>query len=133
MSTYLRQEGGVGMQIIDMRLRPPTRSWLTKPQYKHDSPGGPAPPARIGFPRARSAQEGSMQLLLSEMDQAGIRYGVVMGRQSAEPFGKIPNSEIAELVHQHRGRFLAFTGIDVSQPTDTCLAECKRYASVPGF
>jgi uncharacterized protein len=77
--------------IIDMRLRPPTESWISKPQFVQ---GSPFYPTRIGFPRPQSAEKRSLPLLLKEMDEAGITYGVSMGRQSAEPLGCIPNEEM---------------------------------------
>lgn len=116
--------------IVDMRLRPPTKNWISKPQYK---PGMPDAPTRIGFPRARSAEENSMQLLFEEMDQAGIKWGVVMGRQSAEPLGKIPNDEIADLISEYPDRFVSFAAVDISEPMDKCLNEIKRCMKLRGF
>jgi hypothetical protein len=66
--------------IIDMRLRPPTKSWISKPQFKQ---GVPFYPSQVGFLRPPSAEERSMELLLSEMDTAGVTWGVSMGRRSA--------------------------------------------------
>ena len=80
--------------IVDMRLRPPTKSWIEKPQFKKEVTYYPT---RIGFPRPPSADQQSMSLLLQEMDKAGITWGVVMGRQSAEPLGVIPNDEIRDV------------------------------------
>ncbi len=74
-----------------------------------------------------------MTLLLEEMKEAGIKWGVVMGRQSAEPLGKIPNDEIAEVIAQHPDHFVSFVGVDVSQPTEACLNEIKRCMTLPGF
>ena len=115
--------------IIDMRLRPPLPSWVSRPQFR------PAEhyPTRVGFARAPSAGQGSIELLLKEMDEAGIQYGVIMGRQSAEPSGSIPNDEIADCVNKYPERFLAWAGIDVSRDTDWCLNEIRRCHSLPGF
>jgi uncharacterized protein len=121
------------MNIVDMRLRPPSKSWVTKPQYKATSPDTPVTPPRMGFPRPRSAEERSMGLLLQEMDQAGIKWGVAMGRQSVEPFGEIPNDELAEVIRQHPDRFVSFAGVDGSKSTDACLTEIRRCMKLPGF
>lgn len=118
------------MNIVDMRLRPPTKSWISKPQYRE---GTPDHPTRIGFPRAPSAEKRSMELLLREMDQAGIKWGVAMGRQSAEPFGRIPNDEIAEFLKKYPDRFVSFVGVDISQSQETCIGEIKRFIKSPGF
>jgi uncharacterized protein len=116
--------------IVDMRLRPPTRSWITKPQFKQ---GVPFYPSRVGFPRPPSAEQCSMDLLFSEMNIAGITYGVAMGRQSAEPLGEIPNDEIREVVEKHPDRFVAFAGIDVRKSTTEMLAEVDRCLAWSGF
>ena len=88
-------------------------------------------PRRIDRPP--SAEARSIELLLCEMDQAEIRYGVIMGRQSIEPLGAIPNDEIASCVKAHAGRFLGWAGIDLSQPMDACLKEIRRCIEELGF
>lgn len=115
--------------IVDMRLRPPLASWVSRPQFR------PAKhyPTRVGFARPPSAEQGSTELLLKEMDEAGIEWGVIMGRQSAEPSGSIPNDEIADCVKKYPDRFVAWAGIDVSRDTDWCLDEIRRCKRMPGF
>ena len=49
-----------------------------------------------------------MSLMLEEMDTAGIKWGVAMGRHSAEPLGVIPNDEIREVINKHPDRFVSF-------------------------
>lgn len=115
--------------IVDMRLRPPLKSWITKIQYHR----GSANPARIGFPRPPSAEARSMDMLLQEMDQAGIRLGVIIGRQSAEPVGIIPNDEIADAIAKYPKRFVGFAGIDTSQPPGISFSEIERCMAIPGF
>ncbi|MSP67936.1 MAG: amidohydrolase [Alphaproteobacteria bacterium] len=116
--------------IVDMRLRPPIPSWVDKPQFRS---GQPHYPSRIGFPRPPSAEQRSLPLLLAEMDQAGIRWGVIMGRQSADPLGVIPNDDIRAVVVAHPDRFVAFAGIDIARPMAWCLAEIDRCLAWPGF
>lgn len=116
--------------IVDMRTRPPLATWVTKAQYRQ---GNVYYPTRAGFPRPRSAEERSVELLVDELDEAGVRWAVIMGRQSAEPTGAIPNDEIAACIARYPDRFLAWAGIDVSQPMDACLAEIDRCAKLPGF
>lgn len=112
-----------------MRLRPPLDSWVDKPNFAR----GIYYPVRIGFDRPPSAESRSVELLIEEMDAAGIEVGVIMGRQSTEPLGAIPNDEIAQCVRDHPGRFLAWAGIDLAQPMDACLAEITRTLALPGF
>ncbi len=116
--------------IVDMRLRPPTKSWISKPQFKQ---GVPFYPSRVGFPRPPSAEQRSLDLLFSEMDTAGITWGVAMGRHSAEPLGVIPNDEIREFVAKHSDRFVAFAGIDVRTSSANMIEEANRCLEWSGF
>jgi hypothetical protein len=116
--------------IIDMRLRPPLPSWTRQPQFAQDVTYYPT---RIGFPRPPSALALSMDMLIAEMADAAVTWGVIMGRQSAAPFGIIPNDEIAEAIRLHPDRFVGFAGIDISRPTGDCLAEIRRCLKQPGF
>jgi predicted TIM-barrel fold metal-dependent hydrolase len=118
--------------VVDMRLRPPIPAWTDKAQYKKAAAAG-YNPMRIGFPRPRSAEERSTELLIQEMDEAGIEWGVVMGRQAAPPHGGIPNDAIAEVLSQYPKRFVSFCGIDVSQDPAACVAEIDRCLKNPGF
>ena len=118
--------------IVDMRLRPPLKSWVDKPQFSRGAKAGYYP-SRIGFPRPPSAEQQSIELLIQEMDTAGVQWGVIMGRQSAPPLGVIPNDEIAELIAQHPDRFVSFAGIDVSADPNASLAEIDRCLALPGF
>jgi predicted TIM-barrel fold metal-dependent hydrolase len=116
--------------IVDMRLRPPLPTWVSKPQFNE---AVSYYPTRVGFPRPPSVAARSMDLLLKEMDEAEITWGVVMGRQAAEPFGSIPNDEIATALREHPKRFVGFIGIDVSQPPERSIAEIQRCIAIPGF
>ena len=109
--------------IMDMRLRPPLPTWIKQAQFEI---GNHYYPTRKGFLRPPSAEKRSLPLLLQEMDAAGISLGVVMGRQSVEPLGSIPNDEIAECIRQHPTRFVGWAGIDLAMPMDACLAEINR-------
>ena len=117
------------MTYIDMRLRPPLPTWVGKANFAK----GIFYPVRIGFDRPPSAEQRSMDLLLSEMDEANIEYGVIMGRQSIEPLGAIPNDEIASCAAAHPGRFLGWGGIDLSQPMEASLKEINRCIKELGF
>ena len=98
--------------IVDMRLRPPLPTWTRKSQFNR----GAEFYSRHGVKKPRSAEAQSMKMLLEEMDHAGVEYGVIMGRQSAEPSGSIPNDEIAECLQKYPTRFVGWAGIDLAQP-----------------
>ena len=114
---------------IDMRLRPPLPSWRATPQFTE---GTGYYPTRIGFPRPRSVLSQAMPDLIEEMDEAEIKWGVIMGRQSAPPLGCIPNDEIAAAIVQHPTRFVGFAGIDL-ESIEAAVIEIERTAKLPGF
>ncbi|HTP96945.1 MAG TPA: amidohydrolase family protein [Burkholderiales bacterium] len=117
------------MQIVDMRLRPPLRSWVKTAQFTE---GTAYYPTRVGFPRPKSVQTQSMQDLLDEMQEAGITWGVIMGRQSAPPHGSVPNDEITEALQQHPTRFVALAGIDL-RDIPAGVREIERTSKIKGY
>ena len=117
------------MKIIDMRLRPPLKSWVTTAQFTE---GTAYYPTRHGYPRPKSVKTQSMQDLLAEMDEAGITWGVIMGRQSAPPHGAVPNDEITEALNQHPQRFVALAGIDL-RDIEAGVREIERTARIKGY
>ncbi len=117
------------MKIVDMRLRPPLKTWVGKLQFTR----GDDYYRNLGYDRPVSTRTQSIEDLLHEMDEAGVQWGVVMGRQSEEPLGVIPNDEIAACVAKYPDRFLGWIGLDLSQPTEWCLQEIDRCLKLPGF
>jgi len=102
---------------IDMRLRPPRGGYLACDIYTHPGVRDPRvyrPTHQLGMARPASAIQQSMELLLQEMDEAGVTTGVVMGRQSSPPHGWVPNDDVASIVRDYPGRFVGFAGIDLS-------------------
>ena len=114
--------------IIDMRLRPPLKSWKTTAQFTE---GTGYYPSRMGMPRPPSVKSQSVDDLLKEMKEADI-LGVIMGRQAPRPLGIIPNDEITEVMQQHPGRFVAFTGIDL-RDIEAGLKEIERTRRIEGY
>ena len=121
--------------IIDFRIRPPFKSFLSLSMYgqskppknsRYESPFtwdcGPVP----------SAELKSIELLISEMDDAGIDQGVIMGRQAGSKYGFVLNDDVAELGHRYPERFHLFGGVclnDVSAAID----EVQRVIGEMGF
>ncbi|MFH0725651.1 MAG: amidohydrolase family protein, partial [Pseudomonadota bacterium] len=118
--------------IVDMRLRPPLKTWITKPQYGNVKTEKPYRPTQLGYPRPPSAEARSFDLLFKEMDEAGIKWGVIMGRQSVEPNGIIPNDEIFECVSKYPDRFVGWMGLDLSRGPDWWIEEIRRCMKFPG-
>jgi len=119
------------MNVIDMRLRPPLPSLLQSVLYREQE--GVRQTRHEDFPRPQSVREASAELLVREMDDAGVRFGVIPGRHSAEPFGVIANDEIAAFMARYPQRFVAFAGIDLSGDADAWLERIDRWMKVPGF
>lgn len=111
------------MNIIDFRIRPPVRGFLSMIMYT-------APERRnvytrqLGLEPAPSAQARSMDMLLAEMDQANIATGVVQARFS-DFFGSVSNDDVAAIVRDHPGRFIGIAAIDPSKRREA-VAEIDR-------
>jgi predicted TIM-barrel fold metal-dependent hydrolase len=100
------------MKIIDFRLRPPLKGFLDTIMYSQ-GPRRDRITGYHGMKPARSAQEQSIDLLLKEMDEAGITRGVAMGRFSG-PYGTVSNEDVAAIVKERPGRFIGVASIDPS-------------------
>ena len=100
------------MPVIDFRIRPPFRGFLDMLMY--------ADPARrdrftrqLGLEPSPAAVQQSCDLLIAEMDAAGIDTGVVVGRDSGF-LGSVSNADVMAFVRSYPGRFLAVASIDLS-------------------
>lgn len=100
------------MSIIDFRIRPPFESFRNMVMY--------ASPDRrdrftrqLGFEPAPSASAQSVELMIGEMDEAGIDMGVVVGRNSGM-LGSVDNDTVMAFTKAHPGRFAAVASIDVT-------------------
>jgi predicted TIM-barrel fold metal-dependent hydrolase len=116
-------------QIVDMRLRPPIPEW-TKGSTFHTAMYYPRKVP--GFVGARSAWMESMDDLFSEMDEAGIRYGVVMGRAAFGNLGGVGNSAIVSTVEKWPDRFVGFLGTDLEN-VKSSVAEIRELAACKGI
>lgn len=115
--------------IIDMRVRPPLPPWTSRPQFQQ----GNYYPARAGFPRPPSSQQQSIDLLFREMDEAGVRWGVISGRQAKEPLGVLSNDDIANVLRAFPDRFVGLAAIAVNAEPEAAIAEIDRCLALPGF
>lgn len=117
--------------ILDMRLRPPIPAWTRGTVFRTAMH---YPRHCLTFKGARSAWTESLDVLFEEMDSAGIRYGVAMGRASAGAgnLGGVQNKEIVEAVATYPDRFLGFLGVDLDAIPES-LAEIREYANEPNI
>ena len=107
------------MKVIDFRIRPPYKGFLDTLMYSQ-------PERRdrfthqLGLTPSPAATERSCDLLLKEMDEAGIDIGVVVGRNSGF-LGSVPNADVMEFVKAYPKRFLGVASV--------ALADRKKRAA----
>lgn len=100
------------MSIIDFRIRPPYKSFCDMVMYS--SPDRRDRFTRqLGFEPSPAAQKQSVDLMLREMDEAGITMGVVVGRNSGA-LGSVDNDTVMAFTKAHSGRFVPVASIDVT-------------------
>jgi len=117
------------MPVIDFRVRPPVGGFLDMIMYAN-APRRERATRMHGFATAPSAEQQSMELLLREMDAAGITTGVVVGRVSGV-FGSVSNEDLLQIQADHPGRFVGVPSID---PINRRAAEAEiERARAAGF
>lgn len=117
--------------IIDMRLRPPVPAWTKGSVFQTAMH---YPRHFVTFKGSKSAWLESVDVLFEEMDSAGIKYGVAMGRASsgAGNLGGVANKDIVDVVERYPDRFLGFLGVDLDAIPNS-LAEIRELAGVPNI
>jgi predicted TIM-barrel fold metal-dependent hydrolase len=100
------------MRIIDFRLRPPFASYLQTIMYSNIERTASSAKKK-GMEVAKSARERSCDLLIQEMDEAGVTVGVAPGRDGGV-LGSMSNDDLIELIKKYPGRFVGLAGIDPS-------------------
>jgi predicted TIM-barrel fold metal-dependent hydrolase len=101
------------MTVIDFRIRPPYKDFLGTAMYAQAERRDRITRS-IGFEPSQAAQQKSVELMLDEMDGAGIDMGVVVGRNSGS-LGSVDNAVVREFCNAYPGRFIPIASID---PTD---------------
>lgn len=117
------------MAVIDFRVRPPFEGFLKTVMYQ-DPERRNRFTRQLGLEPSRAAIEQSVDLMIAEMDAAGVDIGVVVGRNSGF-FGSVDNKTVLDFVRRHPGRFVAVASIDAANRKDA-IAEIE-WASGAGF
>ena len=104
--------------IIDFRLRPPVGGFLDTLMYSAGAHRDGFT-RTVGFEPSPAAQQQSMELLLREMDTAGVDRGVVVGRL-AGVLGSVSNEDVRGIVADHPGRFIGAASIDPTDRRQAC-------------
>ena len=97
------------MTVIDFRIRPPYRGFLDTLMYSQPERRDRFT-RQLGFEPSPAASAKSCDLLIEEMDDAGIDIGVVVGRNSGF-LGSVENSDVAACVAAYPGRFIGVASI----------------------
>ena len=103
--------------IIDFRLRPPVGGFLNTLMYSAGARRDGFT-RTVGFTPSPAAQQQSMDLLLEEMEAAGVDAGVVVGRL-AGVLGSVPNETCARSWPRIR-RFIGAASIDPTDRRQAC-------------
>lgn len=98
------------MEIVDFRVRPPAKGFLESKIYAV-AENRKRYTQKLGWPLVVSAAEQSMELFLSEMEEAGITTGVAIGRTTAT-LGTIENADVADVVARHGDRLVGVGSAD---------------------
>lgn len=104
--------------IIDFRLRPPVGGFLDTLMYSAGERRDGFT-RTVGFEPSPAAQKQSMDLLLQEMDQAGVAKGVVVGRL-AGTLGSVSNADVQRIVSDYPDRFIGAASIDPTSRRGAC-------------
>lgn len=104
--------------IIDFRLRPPMGDFLNTLMYSAGERRDGFTRA-VGFEPSPAAQTQSMDLLMQEMNEAGVDKGVVVGRL-AGVLGSVPNEEVQRIVSTDPDRFIGAASIDPTSRVTAC-------------
>ena len=114
-------------RVIEFRLRPPLRGFLGMVMYANVERTKRLT-AGIGMTQPPSVAKLSVELMLKEMGEAGVRWGVVPGRLSPV-LGTIAPDDVAAIVADHPDRLIGYAAIDPSdrrKAVATIDAEMKR-------
>ena len=107
--------------IIDVRLRPPFKGF--KQQF---SPAGnKALSAKFGLTSPESVQQVSEELMLKEMDEAGITCGLATGRNGHFRYN-IPNDDLVDMTAHYKGRILGAAGLNCAD-VPQAMADVEKY------
>lgn len=107
---------------IDVRCRPPFKGFL---QQFGNPEGTKAFTAKFKMTAPPSVMQVSEELMLREMDEAGIDYAIATGRNGHFRYS-IHNDDIVELVDHYKGRFYGAMGVDCANVPDA-LKDIDKY------
>jgi len=101
--------------VIDFRLRPPLGGFLSTIMFR-EKERTMARTRQLSLEPPPSLLDLSVDTLLAEMDAAGVKTGVITGRNTGTGFGTIGNEEVAAIAARYPGRFVACGAVNPVDP-----------------
>ena len=108
--------------VIDVRLRPPFKSF--KQQFASPA-ANKAFSARFGLTSPESVQQVSEELMLKEMDEAGITLALATGRNGHFRYN-VSNDDVVEMTAHFGGRIMGAAGLDCSN-VSAAMADIEKH------
>ena len=115
--------------IIDFRMRPPARGFLNIGVYDNVERTAKLTEC-FSMKQAPSVAQKSPELMLQEMDTAGVTMGVIPGRNGTSR--TISNDDIIKLLGDFPGRFVGTAGLNAFQKRKRPSTKSNaRYSTAP--
>lgn len=116
--------------VFDFRIRPCYKGYMNLDIVKswRNVPKEPRRLRTTGFERrpVPSVDKADVDLMMKEMEAAGVVGGVLMGRETRNPvWGGVPNEDLYELTQKYPGKLYAFAGI-CPYDGEKALAEIEK-------
>lgn len=99
------------MTAIDFRVRPPYGSFLKAVPYQNLE-RTEFVCQRIGASLPEAARQGSVEMMIQEMEQAGIQKAVIPARKTTPSYGMVDNKDVQHFIDLDPNRFIGFMGAD---------------------
>lgn len=99
------------MTAIDFRVRPPYGSFLKAVPYQNLE-RTEFVCQRIGASLPEAARQGSVEMMIREMEQAGIQKAVIPARKTTPSYGMVDNKDVQHFIDLDPNRFIGFMGAD---------------------
>lgn len=107
--------------VIDVRCRPPFKGF--KQQFSPAS--NKATSAKFGLTSPESVQQISEELMLKEMDEAGVVCALATGRNGHFRYN-VPNDDLVDMTAHYGGRFIGAAGLDCAN-VPQAMADVEKY------
>ncbi len=118
--------------LIDFRVRPPAPGF-EKLSILGEKKGFQSPP--FNYPDTAdvpSARAHSMPMFMAEMQEAGIRHGVILPRNTSIGWGGVSNDESAAAAAAYPDKLFCYGSVDVSGGIRQAVEEVERAVKTLG-